>query len=191
MQNNQAGEVALSWADSFIKDLLTEYEKYQDVLKDLSTDAIAGTLGQLDTASEEYRAGAAILYNRATSSTSLVLVEVDEDVNEDAADASGETDKANKEADAEADEEGFDTERATSMVLIEIDNSVSNNLDEMREFNESWLGNVRRWLKAENDKLFERFNLDTDVITEGNITILSLAFSFFFDRFINTFFEEE
>ncbi|MBA7589746.1 hypothetical protein ES708_31835 [subsurface metagenome] len=58
-------EGELSWAESFVKDLLTEEEKYQDVIKDLSTDAIRDTVRKLDVTSEEFHTGADILGERA------------------------------------------------------------------------------------------------------------------------------
>jgi hypothetical protein len=187
---NSPGEVALSWADSFIKDLLTEEEKYQDVIKDLSTDAISATVSQLDRASEEYLSGLEILVSRATSSTSFVLVEVDEEVNEDAAEVSKDTDKANKEADEESDERRFDAERATSMVLIEINADIDKRLDETDSLLHRLIHGVDLELLAMQKGLEYQSNSMLDVITEGTITLLTLALGTLLDRFMDAFFEE-
>ncbi len=190
MQNNQAGEVALSWVDSFIRDLLTDEEKYQDAIKDLSDDAIKATLANLDQTSDQYWTGLEILQNRATSSTSAALIVVDEDVNEDAADASGETDKANKEADAEADEKGFDAERATSMVLIEIDADISRLVDEIRENNEGFWGDVQSWFGERFSDLDNLFSPLTDLFADGIAWLFALPAQLLFESFKSFFFEE-
>ncbi len=192
MASNQAGEVALSWADSFIRDLLTEEERYQDVIKDLSNDAIASTVRQLDRASEEYLTGIEILQNRATYSTSLALIEVDEETNEDASTVSTETDRANKEADEEADEDAWRSERATSAVLIEINADIDRLVDEVRESNESTLSKVERWIATFSDDLHNMlWGWIPELTNNAAIYLAALPAQVLFEAFKDFFFEED
>ncbi|GAI86015.1 unnamed protein product [marine sediment metagenome] len=182
----------LSWADSFIKDLLTESEKYQDVIKDLSTEGIAATVRQLDYASEEYRTGTEILQNRATSSTSHALVEVDEEVDKDTSKTSRDTRKANKEADEETDEEEFRAERSTSGVLIEIDETVNEALDRLNRQNEAWKSDVGNWLSDFTDDVHSMlWGWVPELTNEAAIYLAALPSRILFESFTNFFFEED
>lgn len=181
----------LSWADSYIRDLLTESEKYQDVIKDLSTEAIASTVRQLDYASEEYLTGAEILQNRATSSTSNALVVVDEEVDKDASETSRDTRKANNEADEETDEETWRAERATSGVLIQVNADIDRLVDEIRESNDSILGNIERWLSDFTDDVHSTlWGWIPELTNEAAIFLAALPARLLFESFINFFFEE-
>lgn len=182
----------LSWADSFIKDLLTESEKYQDVIRDLSTDAIASTVRRLDYASEEYLAGAEILHNRATSSTSFALVEVDEEVNKDAAKTSKDTDRGNREAYDEADWRLWEAGRATSGVLIEVDLDIDRLIDEVRESNEGILDKIGDWLwNFSGDLHSTLWGWIPELTNEAAIYLASLPARLLFESFTSFFFEED
>ncbi|GAI92616.1 unnamed protein product, partial [marine sediment metagenome] len=166
------GEVALSWADSFIRDLLTEEEKYQDVIKDLSTDAITATVRQLDRASEEYRTGYDILYNRAVSNTSFALVEVDEEVNEDASETSKDTGEANNEAYDETDWRLWDALNRLNQAQAEASKDVDEKIDRMKEDNEGFWGGIQGWLG-------EQFSfLDDALAPLAELTSAGLAYLF-------------
>lgn len=183
-------ESELSWADSFLKDLLTESEKYQDVIRGLPDDIIGGITSKLDTASEEYRTGIEILTNRAVDNTSLVLIEVDEETDEEASKASNETDKANKEADSETTEQVFITNRYTSHILIEVNADINKVIDEIREGNESILSSVSGWLTGGFDSLFDSLIPLAEVIVAGIASLLTIPLEALFVKVRDFFFEE-
>ncbi|GAJ20069.1 unnamed protein product, partial [marine sediment metagenome] len=70
----------LSWADSYIIDLLSEEEKYQDELKALTSSAVMGAIASVAEISEEIAQGFLETYHKALDSTSRPLVVVDENV---------------------------------------------------------------------------------------------------------------
>ena len=182
----------LTWADKFIRDLLTDEEKYQDVLRDLPTTAIFDTTSKLDHASEEYLTGLAILQNRATNYTSFILVEVDEKVNEDAWKVSTETDKANKEADAEADEQSFNIEREIARIRLEIEANVGKEAELIEEWNKTFLQSVEGWLTDfEVDLHNVLWGWIPGLANDAAIYLAALPARVLFESFTGFFFEED
>jgi len=180
----------LSWADSFIKDLLTEEEKYQDVIKDLSTDAIAATTTQLDRTSEEYLTGLEILINRATSSTSFVLVEVDDDVDDDASKASGDTGRANNEAYDETDWRLWDAVRDLDAALLGVNADIDGAVEQIKRDNEGFLSEVASWFGERFSDLDNLLSPLTDLVSDGIAWLFALPAQLLFESFKHFFFEE-
>lgn len=192
MENSQVGSVALTWVDEFIKSLLAEEEKYQDTLRDLSTDAIKATTSKLDSASEEYLTGLEILQNRATNSTSHALVVIDEEVNEDAWKVSTETDKANKEADAEADEQFFNIEREIARIRLEIEADIGKEAELIEEWNKTFVQSVEGWLTDfEVDLHNVLWGWIPGLANDAAIYLAALPAQVLFESFTGFFFEED
>ncbi|GAI89249.1 unnamed protein product [marine sediment metagenome] len=148
-------------------------------VKDLSYDALWATTAKLDETSEEYRTGIEALRSRATSSTSLVLVEVDEDIDEDASKASGDTNKAKGEPLDWFEQERYDTERATSAVLIEVNADIDRVIDEIKESNDSILSTIGGWLGGMFEPLIE-VALPTAELILSTLADLAADFSIIF-----------
>ncbi|GAI57266.1 unnamed protein product, partial [marine sediment metagenome] len=122
----------LSWADSFIIDLLSDAEEHQEVIKDLTNSAVMDAIAAVAETSEEIALGFLGDYHRATSSTSHALVEIDEDVDEDVVVVTVETDDADKQADEETTNQTFITNRYTSHILIEVNADIDKAVQQIK-----------------------------------------------------------
>ncbi|GAI73333.1 unnamed protein product, partial [marine sediment metagenome] len=94
-------EGELSWAEKGIVTLLADAEKYQEVLIDLSDDAIRSTINKLDTTSSEFLAGLNVLTYRAEAKTEDALKTGREEIDKLVSDAAARTSTTYHEIDKE------------------------------------------------------------------------------------------
>ncbi len=184
-------EGELSWADSFVKDLLTEEEKYQDVLKTLSDDVIIDVIKQLDVTSEEFQTGADILGERAMGSLYRGSDETSGGTYDIIIPSIITLTPPPKGVDDELDQAHFDFDR-------ELDRLAAEYNAELDERQAEFLGiNEKYWRSVDIDIGKMQEGLDTiqrdlpGFVAEETAGLLAIPFSFLFDRFIDFFFEEE
>lgn len=191
MENEQAGQVALSWADEFIKGLLAEEEKYQEVIKDLSTEAILATTKKLDVTSEEFRTGADILGERAFGALYRADDEATAGFDDETFITITETEVIYKEVDDGLGEKFFDIDRELDRIRREVEDASNRQLDELRESNEGILGIIGGWLSDATDTLHNTLWGWLPELTSDTVTYLfSLPAMILFESFKNFFFEE-
>ncbi|MBA7575778.1 hypothetical protein ES708_17614 [subsurface metagenome] len=180
----------LSWADSFIIDLLSDEEKYQDEIRDLTSSAVMDAIATVAESSEQMALGFLESYHTATGLLDRAANEVNEEVDDEVSKTSRDTKKANNEADKETGEETWRAERATSGVLIQVNADITEELDRFLGINkELWRGvglDIDK-MQQDIDAIQEDF---PGFIAEQTAGLMIIPFTFLFDRFINTFFEE-
>lgn len=182
---------ALTWADEFIKDLLTEEEKYHDVLLDISSDAISDTMSKLKVYSDEFRAGADILAEQAFGQLGRAQGEALDDVYEEFFEGVIPIIPPPPGVDDEIDTSIFDIDRKTSLVFEETNARINELIGGIEDKQSGFWSDVQSWFGDRFNDLEGLFAPLTDIITEGVISLLSLALGFLFDRFRDFFFEEE
>lgn len=183
-------EPALTWTDNFIKDLLSDAEKYHDVLLDISTDVISDTMSKLAVSSEEFKAGADILGEQILGSLYKASDEVLHETYEELAPIFTQLAPPPKGTDDWMDEEAFNAKLAEMAARYNVDLDIDEKLD-------TFLGiQKEQWLSIGWD--IDKMQQDIDLIQEGfpefiaqkTADLAANSFSFLLDRLIDTFFEE-
>ncbi|GAI89132.1 unnamed protein product [marine sediment metagenome] len=191
MENEQAGEVALTWADNSLTALGTAQERQQAEIR-------AQASAELDRAAalevaiwEEAWTGVSALANEARAKTSLILAEAADNIDEAAFVAATNLNKANKEAADETDGEVFDAERQTSAVIIEAVHEATVQ-EEYRAYLEQDIGDLwNYWVGQATEGVMDLLSPLTAFMTEALVTIIPAAISALFGNFMDAFFEEE
>lgn len=173
-------EGELSWADSFVKDLLTEEEKYQDVLRTLSDDVIIDVIKQLDVTSEEFRTGADILGERALG---MLYRGSDE--------TSGGTydiiippivtlTPPPRGTDDELDQAHFDFERELDRLAAEYNAELNGAANKIREDNESFWSGTQSWLGEQFSFIDDMLAPLAELTSAGLAHLFSIPAELFF-----------
>jgi len=183
-------EETLTWADEFIKDLLSESEKYHDVLLGISSDAISDTISKLAFSSDEFRAGADILGEQAYGFLYQASGEALDHAYEELFPVITTLAPPPRGAGDWIDEETFNARLAELEARYNVDSTVE-------EMTNKFLGiNEEIWRAVDIDINKMQHDLDmiqTDFpgfVAEQTAGLLAGSFSFLLDRLIDTFFEE-
>lgn len=190
MATNQAGEVALTWADEFIKDLLTESEKYQDVLLDISSDAISDTMSKLAVTSEEFKAGADILGEQAFGSLYKASDEILDETYEELFPVITTLAPPPPGVDDEIDTSLFDTNTRTADILENAYADVGEKFEMIQKDNEGFWSGIQSWFGDRFSDLDNLFAPLTDLISDGVTWLFALPAQILFESFKSFFFEE-
>ena len=192
MANEEGTDRALTWADEFIKSLLSDAEKQQDVLRDLSTDAIRDTMRKLDTTTEAFRAGADILGERAYGYLYQASDEALDHAYEELFPVITTLTPPPPGVDDEVDTSIFDTNTRMTDALLTGYQDIAEKLDEVRESNESAYQKVERWLGDFADDLHSTlWGWIPELTNDAAIYLASLPAMLLFESFKNFFFEED
>lgn len=192
MNNEQGTERALTWADDFIYGLLGDAEKHQEVLRDLSDDAIRSTINKLDTTSEEFLTGLNVLTYKADLEVKKSFAEAEEQIGEQAFRTLTGLGMAITEADDETWERIFDIERdldkADNMTKDEVDNE----LDRLNAENEGWKRSVEEWLTTADETLHDTlWGWIPELADEAALYLAALPARLLFSLAKEFFFEED
>lgn len=180
-----------SWIDQQILDLIAEAEGDQGSIYTDLNDILDLVEDSLDDASDESDAGSSDLDNTVIDHTSLVLIEVDEEVNEETLVVVVETNEADEEVVEETDDQTWKSERGTSMVLIEINADIDHLVDEVRETNESTLAQIGEWLSDFTDQVHSTlWGWIPELTNDAAIYLAALPARLLFEAFKDFFFEE-
>lgn len=190
MANNQAGEVALSWADSFIIDLLSEEEKYQDVIKDLTESAVMGAIASVAESSEEIAYGYLEAYHTATGTLDRASTEVNEGIDTEIFPAITTLTPPPKNVNDWIDEETFETRLADLAARYNATLDIDEKLDRFLGINEELWRGVGLDINEMQHDIDTIQNDFPGFIAEQTAGLLAIPFSFLFDRFMGAFFEE-
>lgn len=184
-------EGELSWADKAIANILADAEKYQDVLRDLSDDAIRSTINKLDTTSSEFLAGLNVLTYKAEAETEDALKTGREEIDELVSDAVTRTSTTYKEVDDELWDRIFGIERELDGVLNEADKEATVQ-EEYRDYLEQdALSIIEGFTTTLADDLHNTLWGWMPDLGEASASFLfSIAGSAVFDKFMGSFFEE-
>jgi len=181
---------ALTFADEVIKDILADSEKYQDVIKDLSTDAIRDTMRKLEVFSDEFRAGADILGERAYGYLYQASDEALDHAYEElfpiittlAPPLTGVTD--------EIDTLIFDTNIRMNDILLQTNARIDELMAGIEVSNEGFWSGIQGWFGERFSDLDNLFAPLTDLISDGVAWLFALPAELLFKFFKNFFFEE-
>lgn len=183
-------EPTLTWADNFIKDLLTEEEKYHDVLLDISSDAISGTMSKLKVSSDEFKAGADILGEQALGMLYRASDEVLEETYVDIFPVITTLTPPPKGVDDFIDTSLFVTKTDMTDILENAALDIALKADKMKEDNESFWSGVQGWFGNRFADLDNLLSPLTDLVSDGIAWLFALPAQILFESFKSFFFEE-
>ncbi len=183
---------ALTWADEFIKDLLTEEEKYHDVLLDISSDAISDTMSKLKVYSDEFKAGADILAEQAYGRLGRAQGEALEETYEELFPVITTLAPPPPGVDDEIDTLIFDTERKAALVIEETNARINELMAGIEAKEAGFWRTLEQNLNIIFDSLWEPIwewypELEADVTYQ----LAALPAVLLFEAFKNFFFEED
>jgi len=189
--NNKGTDRALTWADEFITSLLSNTEKHQDVLRDLSDDAIRTTINKLDTTSEEFLAGLNVLTYNADLEVKKSFAKAEEQIGEEVFRTLTGMGLAITEADDETWERIFDIERELDKADNMTKDEVDRELDGLNADNEAWKRDIGEtlgdWADTLDDALWGWL---PELTNDAAIYLAGLPAQLLFGLFKEFFFEE-
>lgn len=192
MENEQAGEVALTWADERILARIVAQERQQDEIKSLASDELDRAAALEVAVWEEAWTGVSALANEARSRTSLVLVEAADDIDEAAFDAANEANKARGEVDDETDEGAWRLLRDATGIQDDLRRQVDRLIEGVRVGQEGTLDKVERWLSDFADDLHSTlWGWLPELTNDAAIYLASLPAMLLFESFKGFLFEED